>query len=65
MCFPNNRHRLSSVGSRDNLANESNLDDAMGAKGSGDIQTVKLYTGVAPNAKRVWKCAVEQHTFFR
>lgn len=38
---------------------------AMGSKTSGDIQTIKFATGRPPQSKRIWKCAVEQHTFFR
>ena len=55
------RHRPSD-GQVDALSTDSG---AMGSKTSGDIRTIKFNTGNPPQSKRIWKCAVEQHTFFR
>ena len=51
---------------RDSKADLTSTDSgAMGSKKSGDINVVKFVTGNPPQSKRIWKCAVEQHTFFR
>lgn len=42
---------------------EGGEDEASNKKAK--VRVMKLYCGLPPHSKRIWKAAVEQHTFFR
>ena len=60
LCFPRPQVKISYKKKRFRIRFR-----APGADESAAVETRSFFTGPAPQAKKVWRNAVEQHTFFR